>query len=258
VKGGVWARELLERSNFVESLAPSVVVFDGAIGEQRFRTIAIVADPESPFPRARNGECGLREGLAIAQAVRDAPSDAAIISIVDAPGQAFGRREERAGISLSLAAAVDAYVTARRNGRPLFTLIVGKAISGAFLAHGMQGGWIGSIDSNDVEVHVMSAASVARVTRMSDAEVARVARTVRATARDIATFADFGAIDQLFGVADPKNPTTAEIAAIREAIVAARVAGLGTRHPVDRLQTERAVTSRALARDVRARIDAAW
>ncbi len=258
MNGEVWARLLVNDADRVSTRVPSVVAYDGALGGQTFRTIAIVPDAQARSPRARHGEFGLDEGVAVAHAVRGAPAGAAIVAIVDVPGQAFGRLEESAGISLSLAASVDAYVTERRRGRAMFTLVVGRAISGAFLAHGMQGGWIGALRCDAVEVHVMSAASVARVTRMDDAEVARVASVVPATARDIDTFATFGAIDELFSCADPQHPTPPEIETIRSSIVAARNLGLGLRHPIDRLASAGAIAHRALARDVRRRIDAAW
>jgi hypothetical protein len=38
----------------------------------------------------------------------------AIVAVVDLPSQAYGRAEERHGIQLALAAAIDAYATARR------------------------------------------------------------------------------------------------------------------------------------------------
>jgi len=68
--------------------------------------------------------------------------------------------EEAVGIHLSLAAAVDAYITARELGHPIVTLIVGKAISGAFLAHGLQASEILALHDERIEIHVMSEASV--------------------------------------------------------------------------------------------------
>lgn len=237
---------------------PSVLVVDGVLGGGAWRAISVVPDAGARFPRAREGQLGLDEGVALAEAVRGAPPGAAILVVVDVPGQAFGRREEAAGLQLALAAAVDAYATERRAGRPIFTLVVGKAISGAFLAHGLQAGWIGALRDSAVEVHVMSAASVARVTRAAPDEVARVATIVPATARDIATFARFGAIDALFDISDPSAPTALECDAIARALGAAREGGLGTRAPRERLRAVVARETRAPALDVRERIARAW
>lgn len=258
MRGAIWARALLEGARAAGGFPESVVVRDGTIAGQAYRAIAVVPHSGARFPRARAGEFGLDEGIGVAEAVRDASPDAAIVSIVDVPGQAFGRREEAAGLHLSLAAAVEAYIGERRRGRQLFSLIVGKAISGAFLAHGMQSGWIGALDDGGIEVHVMPAASVARVTRSSDDEVARIATVVPATARDVATFARFGALDAVFDVADPLAPAAGEIERVRTAIDRARRAQLGTRAPVERLQSPAAHAHRALAREVRRRVDQAW
>jgi biotin-independent malonate decarboxylase gamma subunit len=256
-RGETWSHRLLSDARRSSEYPDSLRVVDGSIESEPYRTITIVADPLGRFPRARAGEVGLDEGLALADAVRATERERSIVAIVDLPGQAFGRREEAAGIHLSLAAAADAYATERRSGRQIFALLVGKAISGGFLAHGLQAGWIGALEDPGVEVHVMPAASVARVTRSSPQEVARVATVVPATARDVRTFAEFGAIDELFAVRDAGDPTHAEIATVREAIARARAAALGLRAPVERLNAPAAGT-RSLAREVRRRIAEAW
>ncbi|MFN2459754.1 MAG: biotin-independent malonate decarboxylase subunit gamma [Candidatus Velthaea sp.] len=258
-RGDLWCAVLFaEAQRTVAGTPPSVRVIDGAFGGAAWRAIGVVPDARGRFARARGGELGLDEALAVADAVRGAPAGHAVIAIVDVPGQAFGRREEAAGLHVALAAAVEAYVEERRAGRPVFALAVGKAISGAFLAHGLQAGWIGALRDPDVEVHVMSAQSVARVTRSSAEDLARIAGVVPATARDIATFAAFGAVDALFEVADASRPSVEEVDAVRTALVAARDAGLGVRAPRARRDAPRAQQTRACARDVRARIAAEW
>ncbi|GAC1307922.1 MAG: biotin-independent malonate decarboxylase subunit gamma [Vulcanimicrobiaceae bacterium] len=258
-RGYRWAHALSGEAPHRESSYPaSLCVVDGEMDGATWRAIAIVPDPGERFPRARGGELGLDAALGLARAVREAPAGAAILAVVDVPGQAFGAREESAGIHLALAAAVDAYATERRAGRPIFALVVGKAISGAFLAHGLQAGWIGALDDPGVEVHVMSAASVARVTRASADEVARMVGIVPATARDIASFASFGAVDERFAVRDALAPSADELARIRVALANARRAGLGTREPLARLAADGANVTRAHARAVRARIAAWW
>ncbi|GAC1418895.1 MAG: biotin-independent malonate decarboxylase subunit gamma [Candidatus Velthaea sp.] len=257
-RGDIWAHALPDDAIDIPGYPASLRVVDGAIGKEAWRAIAVVPDPHARFVRARSGELGLDEGPAIAEAVRSAAADAAILAVVDVPGQAFGAREEAGGIQLALAAAVEAYATERRAGRQIFALLAGKAISGAFLAHGLQAGWIGALDDSGVEVHVMPAASVARITRSSAEEVARVASIVPATARDIRTFAAFGAIDALFPVQDASAPSLAEIAVVRAAFSRARAGNLGARTPRERLATPAARENRAHAIDVRKRITAWW
>jgi len=209
-----------------------------------------VPDANARFPLARRGEVGIDEGFGLARAVRGTPEGSAILAVVDVPGQAFGTREEAVGLQRALAASAQAYVQARRGGHPVFAIVVGKAISGAFLAHGLQAGWIAAIDDPAIEVHVMGKAAVARVTRMEPEAIARLAHAIPATARDIRTFAGFGAIDRLL----PDDPQAVR-AALSEAL---RNPSVGLRDPIERLTTPGAEQTRALGRRVRMQLAAQW
>ena len=256
-RGSVWFDAFRAGAPPHAAMPPSVRVADRTIVGDQMRFIAVVPDAENRFARARSGELGIDEGLALARAVEDAPG--AVVAIVDVPGQAFGLREEMLGIHRALAAAVDAYARKRRAGHVVLALVVGRAISGAFLAHGLQANWIGALRDPGVEVHVMSEASVARVTRMTREEVTRVAGVVPATARDIERFSTLGAIDQLFSVADPAHPNAAEVDTVLAALRAAlHDPAVAARTPRARLDADAAQATRALSRDVRARLRAAW
>ena len=258
-RGRVWFERLVKGGMHVEGLPASVLACDTTIGDAPVRAIAVVPDPAARFERARNGEVGIDEGFGLAVAVNGTPQGSAILAIVDVPGQAFGVKEEAAGLQRALAASTQAYVRARRGGHPVLALVVGKAISGAFLAHGLQAGWIGALDDAAIEVHVMSEAAVARVTRMERNELARVAREIPATARDIRTFAQLGAIDRLFAVSDAANPTDADVSRIADALAEVlRTPQLGLRNPVERLEVPAANATRALARRVRAALLDGW
>ncbi len=115
----------------------------------------MVPDPASRFFRARNGEVGLEQGWALAAVVRDVFARAhprPIVALVDVPSQAYGHTEELLGIHLACAAAADAYATARLAGHPVIALLVGRAMSGAFLAHGYQANRILALDNSEVLV----------------------------------------------------------------------------------------------------------
>ena len=97
VRGLNWFNALSAGAVEVEGLPSSLKVADGELG----RFIAVVADPDNRFPRARNGEVGLLEGWGLAKAVddaitadRDKSQKRPLIAIVDVPSQAYGRREE--------------------------------------------------------------------------------------------------------------------------------------------------------------------
>jgi malonate decarboxylase beta subunit len=219
-RGRTWFEALAGASPTGEPA--SVLCADGAVGGERARFLAVVPDPEPKFPRARGGELGLEEGWAIARYVREAVAEdgdrRALVAIVDVPGQPYGYREELLGLHLALAAAVDAYATARLAGHPVVALVVGQAISGAFLAHGMQANRIIALEDPGVTVQVMSKRSTARVTRRSVEELDQIAEEVPATAYDVASFARLGALHRLIQGVNAAEPTEEDVERVRGAL----------------------------------------
>jgi malonate decarboxylase beta subunit len=205
----------------------SVLCADGSVRGERVRFLTVVPDPEARFPRARSGEVGLEEGWALAGRVRevvaadDRGDRRALIAIVDVPGQPYGYREELLGLHVALAAAVDAHATARLAGHPVVALVVGQAISGAFLAHGMQANRILALDDSGVTVQVMSRRSTARVTRRSVEELDEIAKEVPATAYDVTSFARLGALHRLIVGVDAAEPDAGDVETVRDALAEA-------------------------------------
>ena len=118
-----------------------MLVSDAIWGAERLRLLAIVPDPRNRFPPGTpRRKLGARREGRLAHHVREAiAADRSgtrrpIIAIVDVQSQAYGRLEALLGIHLSLAAAADAYATARMAGHPVVALIVGTALSGGLLA----------------------------------------------------------------------------------------------------------------------------
>jgi len=204
----------------------SVLCADGTVGGERTRFLVVVPNAEATFPRASGGELGLEEGWALARHVREAVAvddghRRALVAVVDVPGQPYGYREELLGLHLALAAAVDAYATARLAGHPVVALVVGQAISGAFLAHGMQANRILALDDPGVAVQVMSKRSTARVTRRSVEELDEIAEEVPATAYDVASFARLGALHRLIQGVDAADPNAEDVEIVRDALAEA-------------------------------------
>lgn len=195
---------------------PSVLCSDSIIGSKPIRFLAVVPDESSRFPRARSGEFGLEQGWMIAKHVRDAIEEdknkeekRAIVAIVDVPSQAYGYREELLGIHQACAAAVDAYATARLAGHPVISFIPGKAISGAFLAHGLQASRLIALDDEGVNVHVMSKQSAARITQRTIEELEEAAKQVPSMAYDIRSFEKLGALHELISDVNAEEPAEA-------------------------------------------------
>ncbi|NBA98457.1 biotin-independent malonate decarboxylase subunit gamma [Pseudomonas sp. R5(2019)] len=228
LRGLHWFQALSEGAREVSGLPASLKVADGQLGEWPARFLAVVADPANRFVRARNGEVGLLEGWGLAHAVdqaiaadRDQPHKRVLVAIVDVPSQAYGRREEALGIHQALAAAADSYARARLAGHPVIALLVGKAMSGAFLAHGYQANRLIALRDDGVMVHAMGKASAARVTLRSVEELEALAASVPPMAYDIDSYASLGLLWQTVQVDNAEQPSASDLGRIHECLIGA-------------------------------------
>ncbi|MCF5721662.1 biotin-independent malonate decarboxylase subunit gamma [Pseudomonas syringae] len=224
MRGLQWFNALSAGATPVEGLPDSLKVADGVLGEQAVRFIAVVTDAQNRFPRARNGEVGLLEGWGLAKAVDEAIARGdkrPLIAIVDVPSQAYGRREEALGIHQALAAAADSYARARLAGHPVIALLVGKAMSGAFLAHGYQANRLIALRDPGVMVHAMGKASAARVTLRSMEELEALAASVPPMAYDIESYASLGLLWETLSVSQIEQPTAEDVARVGDCLVSA-------------------------------------
>jgi malonate decarboxylase gamma subunit len=264
-RGRVWFEALTGGAGVIASGLRSVCVADADLGGRPARFIAVVPDAQNRFPRARGGEVGIDEGWALALHVRDAIAadhDAAhrpIIAVVDVSSQAYGRREELLGIHLACAAAADAYASARLAGHPVISLLVGKAMSGAFLAHGYQANRIIALDSPEVMVHAMGKQAAARVTRRSVAELEKLGETFAPMAYDIRSFAKLGLLYKLISDIDADAPEQTDVERVRaELLRAIADTRAGTPGLASRLTSPAARESRAASIEVRRRLAEQW
>lgn len=265
-RGRTWFQALTDNGKPLQNGAPSVLCADSVIGKERVRYISVIPNKNNRFYRARNGEVGLDEGWTIARYVRQAIEEdkdgkrRAIVAIVDVPSQAYGYHEEMLGIYLACAAAADAYASARLAGHPVVALIVGNAISGAFLAHGLQANRLVALNDTGVSVQVMSRKSVARVTKRSMEELEAAAREIPAIAYNIESFATLGALYSLTAGINADQPTPADIDKVKwellmDAISASRACppDLGSR-----LLSEEAKRNRNASITVRSKLAEQW
>lgn len=265
-RGARWLNALAGRSI---GAAP-VWYADAPLGDDIARFIAVVPDASNRFPRARDNVVGLEQGWRLAQAVRDAiAADAArpepharrpIVAIVDVKSQAYGYREEMLGIHLACAAAVDAYASARLAGHPVIALIVGPAMSGAFLAHGYQANRIVALDAPGTLVHAMGKEAAARVTRRSIDELDALGETIVPMSYSMTSFAKLGLLDRLIENVDADAPDDAQTERVR-AVLAELVRDAradATRDLSRRLRNDAARLTRAASIEVRRRLAAQW
>lgn len=227
-RGDYWFSLLSEGARLRTGQCPSVKAADGLLGQRPVRFIAVVPDAGNHFPRAARGEVGLLEGWTLDEIVteaieqdKDSDSKRAIVAIVDVPSQAYGRREEAFGIHQALAGAASAYAQARLAGHPVIALIVGKAMSGAFLAHGYQANELIAFNDPAVMVHAMGKESAARITLRSVAALEKLAESIPPMAYDIANYATLGLLAQLLDIRNPDQADDAEIAQVRATLTGA-------------------------------------
>jgi malonate decarboxylase gamma subunit len=264
-RGRIWFDALTGGAATNSSGLRSVCVADAALGSETARFIAVVPDAQNRFPRARAGEVGLDEGWALAHHVRATIADGTdgarrpIIAIVDVSSQAYGRREELLGIHLACAAAADAYASARLAGHPVIALLVGKAMSGAYLAHGYQANRILALDSPEVMVQAMGKQAAARVTRSSVEEMEKLGERIAPVAYDIRSYASLGLLHKLIEGVDADAPGRIDVDRVRAELVSAvSDARAGPADLGCRLTSPAARKTRAESIEVRRRLAEQW
>ncbi|NDJ59121.1 biotin-independent malonate decarboxylase subunit gamma [Enterobacteriaceae bacterium 4M9] len=227
-RGATWLAKLAPNAQRMSGLCPSVQVVDGEIGGEPARFIAVVPDANNHYPRAAQGEVGLLEGWTLGKVVsetiaEDADKDhkRAIVAVIDVPSQAYGRREEAFGIHQALAGAAAAYANARLAGHPVIGLIVGKAMSGAFLAHGYQANRLIAFNDSGVQIHAMGKESAARITLRSVAELEKLASTIPPMAYDISNYETLGLLSALLDISNPDAPTANDLAQVNAVLAQA-------------------------------------
>lgn len=264
-RGRTWFSLLTSSDGRLEQGPRTVLKADIQLGREAARVLAVVPDLNNRFPRARQGEVGLDEGWTLAREVREAMrADEGsvarpIVAIVDVSSQAYGRREELLGIHLACAAAADAYASARLAGHPVVALLVGKAMSGAFLAHGYQANRILALDSPEVSIHAMGKQAAARVTRRSVEELEELGKRIPPMAYDVRSFATLGLVHKLIDGLNADQPTVVHVERVRREIVdAISDARRGGPDLFRRLLGDAARHTRAASIEVRKRLAEQW
>ncbi len=264
-RGRVWFDALAANDSTRLPSIPSLLAADISLDTEKVRLLAIVPDPKSRFPCARNGEVGLEEAWQLSKQIRELmetgteDQKGAIVAVVDVPSQAYGRREESLGIFLAAAAATDAYVSARLAGHPVISLIVGHAISGGFLTHGAQSSRLLAFHDPGVTVHAMAKKAAAIVTRRTVQELDALAATVTPLSYKIEDYAQLGMLHKLIEGVDPDSPSSEQIARVKSDLLAAIAdARTGPKYLSGRLKSQGALKTRRATLEVRRRLSEQW
>lgn len=156
-------------------LAPTAVVGTAKLNGRTLTVISTDAKARNPrFPVVMAGVIGLEEAYKMATAVyntieadRNNATKRPILLLVDTPGNAPGKVEETFGMNCATGAYQLALAEARQHGHPVIAMIIGRAISGAFLCHGLQADRILTLPKSfGTMIHVMPLSSIARITKM--------------------------------------------------------------------------------------------
>ena len=265
IRGAVWFRALTGQASPMPGDPKSVLTADAPLGSDHARFLCVVADSHARFPCARHGEVGLEEGYTLAARVREVVEHdkntikRPIVAVVDVKSQAYGRREETAAIFLAAAAAADAYGSARLAGHPVIALVVGHALSGAFLTHGYQANRILALDDDGVMIHAMHKEAAARVTKRSVDELEKLGKEIAPMSYDIRDYAKLGLLYKLLHVENPTKPSEQEIRKVQDELAAAIADARSG--PVDlrnRLESTAAREMRKASILVRTKLEAQW
>ena len=265
-RGQIWFDALTSNEHPASGTEGPIRSADAPLGDTTARFIAVVPDPDNRFPRATDNVVGLEQGWLLARAVRDAmeadrdaPVKRPIVAIVDVKSQAYGRREELLGVHLACAAGVDAYASARLAGHPVIALIVGPAMSGAFLAHGYQANRIIALDADGIAVHAMGKEAAARVTRRSVEGLDELGDRVLPMSYKMSAYAKLGLLHELIAGINADAPGREDIGRVRSSLIAAiDDARKSPRDLSSRLQSADAKRIRAASIEVRKRMAEQW
>src|ERR1700723_2237001 len=225
LRGKAWFKALTGNDTPNNGDPHSVLGTTAAVGHESALFLGVVPNKDGRFPCVRDGQVGLEEAFTLATHVRaaiaedrDKPRAAKrpIIAVIDVKSQAYGRREETAGIFFAAATSADADASARMAGHPVISLVAGHAFSGGFLTHGYQANRILAFDDAGITIHAMHKAAAARITLRSVADLERLGHEILPMSYDIHDYAKLGLLHKLLHVENPDSPSPMTIEQVRK------------------------------------------
>ena len=152
---------------------------------------------------------------------KDKPAEAkrAIVLIVDTPGNGPGKQEEIFGMNKATGAYQLALAEARKLGHPIVAVVVGRAISGAFLCHGLQADRILSLGPEfGTMIHVMPISSIARITKLDQEFLETLSKDNPVFAAGPQFFEKLGGVEEIINSIDAiRDVTLKHVREVREA-----------------------------------------
>lgn len=205
-------------------------------------TVTVIANDayvfNDRFPVVFGGVIGLEEGYKMATAVyrtMEADKDKAeaekrpIVLIVDTPGNGPGKMEEIAGMNKSTGGYQLALAEARKAGHPIVAMVIGRAISGAFLCHGLQADEILALSPEfGTMIHVMPLTSISRITKMDIERLEELAKVNPVFAPGVNFFYNLGGVKEIVNkVEDMRDVVAKHVKEVQELKAAGKYEQLG-------------------------------
>lgn len=209
---------IVDDSSFVENFIDTTevcadigncaIIGTASLNNRKITLIANDATVRNPrFPVVYAGVIGMEEAYKMAKAVYttikvDANKPLAekrpIVLLVDTPGNGPGKQEEIFGMNKATGAYQLALAEAREHGHPIVAMIIGRAISGAFLCHGLQADRILALPKEfGTMIHVMPITSIARITKMDIEKLEELSTSNPVFASGANFFYDLGGLEEI-------------------------------------------------------------
>lgn len=178
---------IIDKESFAENVigniildkdyGPGAVVGTATMNGEKVTVLANDAQAiNERFPVVYFGVIGLEEAYKMARSVyltieadKEKPrvEKRPLLLIVDTPGNGPGKVEEIVGMNKATGAYQLALAEARQVGHPIVAVIIGRAISGGFLCHGLQADHILALNKEfGTMIHVMPITSISRITKL--------------------------------------------------------------------------------------------
>lgn len=193
---------------------PGAVVGTAALDRQPLTILAIDAQAVNPrFPVVYFGIIGMEEAYKMALAVYDTieldrekpiSQKRPLLLIVDTPGNGPGKVEEIFGMNKATGAYQLALAEARKCGHAVIAMVIGRAISGAFLCHGLQADHILALPKEyGTMVHVMPQTSISRITKIDIESLEELSHQSPVFAPGVEFFYRLGGVEEI--IPAPEN-----------------------------------------------------
>ncbi len=239
VDAGSFAENKVGTAELDPEYGPGAVV---GTAQLEGETVTVIANDayafNDRFPVVFGGVIGLEEAYKMATAVyrtieadKDKPlaEKRPLVLIVDTPGNGPGKMEEIAGMNKATGSYQLALAEARKTGHPIIAMVIGRAISGAFLCHGLQADEILALSTDfGTMIHVMPITSISRITKMDIERLEELSKVNPVFAPGVNFFYNLGGVKEIVNqVEDMRGAIAKHIKEVQALKAAGEIEKLG-------------------------------